>query len=79
MCVSQVSGEGVVGLLQDDASLNTESGAVANPVLSLQVFFFSLITQMLLSTMNMHVGTTSIRRKEHSPGTSNSKSLSSWG
>lgn len=58
VCVSesQVSGEGVVGLLQDDASLNTESGAVANPVLSLQVLFFSLIAQMLLSTMNTHVG-----------------------
>lgn len=42
VCVSesQVSGEGVVGLLQDDASLNTESGAMADPLLSLQQFFF---------------------------------------
>lgn len=40
MCVSQsqVSREGVVGPLPDDASLNTESGAAANSLLSLQQF-----------------------------------------
>lgn len=83
VCVSesQVSGEGVVGLLQDDASLNTESGAVADPLLSLQQFTpppqFDHTNAALYYEHACQQ--TSIRRKEHSPETTNSKSLSSWG